>query len=143
MPLTLDDRQQIQDLLVRYAYAIDIDGTEEDLQRIFTDDAVIDSPIHGGHSGVEGIRKFAGHVREMREEVLSRHYLSNFIIDGDGDSATLKAYFVQLITYRKPRPPRRNRITEFLFAGNYDCLARKVDGQWRLARRTGYIDAES
>jgi hypothetical protein len=141
--LTPEDRQQIQDLLIRYTYAVDLDGTEEDLVAIFTEDAVLDSPISGHHAGVEGVRLFMRKAQARRLEMQTRHYATNFRIEGDGDRATLRAYMMLLMTNRKPQPPHRHRTTEFQFAGHYECTARKVDGKWRLDRRTVYVDSES
>jgi hypothetical protein len=141
--LTLEDREQIKDLLIRYTYAIDMDGSEEDLLAIFTEDAVLLSPISGHHAGVEGVRLFAQKAKARRAEMQTRHYATNFLVEGDGDRATLKAYLVVLMTNRKPHPPHRHRVTEFQFAGHYDCTARKVDGTWRLDSRTVYVDSES
>ena len=92
---------------------------------------------------MEGVRLFMRKAQARRLEMQTRHYATNFRIEGDGDRATLKAYLVLLMTYRKPHPPHRHRVTQFQLAGHYDCTARKVNGSWRLERRTVYVDTES
>jgi uncharacterized protein (TIGR02246 family) len=143
VPLSIEDRLSVQDAVTRYAYLADYDGTEEDFLGLFTEDGVLGSPISGEHSGVDGIRKFARGLIKRREDVQMRHYMTNLTIDGDGDHATVKAHMLQFMTYRAPIRPRPGLVTEFLFAGRYDFVLRKVDGRWRIQRRTVYVDAQA
>jgi hypothetical protein len=128
--------------MVRYAFAVD-EAEEEEFQRIFTDDAVIDGPW-GKHEGVEGVKRFAKNFPRLaveRKNVKGRHLMTNFLIDGDGDSATMKVYFVEFKTDTSPSDPSRATTSEVLSTGKYDCLARKVDGAWRLQQRLLTMDA--
>ena len=140
MALTLEDRNSIQDLLIHYAYAIDIGSTEEEFLDLFTEDAIMTSPVSGVHEGVEGVKKFRDRHVATRGKVLIRHFITNFIVDGDGGRATLKAYFFEFKTQLELIPPQTERKTEFLFCGNYDCVAIKAKGKWKLQRRTVYVD---
>jgi hypothetical protein len=54
MTLTAQDRIELHELMARYANAVDVDGREEDLQEIFTANALLDSPMSGKFAGAEG-----------------------------------------------------------------------------------------
>ena len=58
MGLPLEDRIAVQDLLVKYAYAIDVECTEQEFLDLFTEDAVMVSPLSGRHEGIAGVKKF-------------------------------------------------------------------------------------
>ena len=58
MPLSLQNRFAIEGLMARYAYAIDVDCTEEEFLDLFTEDAQMLSPYSGVHEGVEGVKLF-------------------------------------------------------------------------------------
>jgi hypothetical protein len=51
----------------------------------------------------------------------------------------LKAYFLEFKTQLE-LPPNTERKTEFFFGGSYDCDIRRVDGKWKMKRRTVFID---
>ncbi len=144
MALTWEEKLDLQDLMVRYAASIDMDdGTEEEFLDVFTEDAVMESPMSGHNIGAAGLKSFFAGIMKTRERMLTRHYITNYRISGDGDRANIKAYFVNLVTCREPRRPKMARVTEFLFAGFYDCTAVRKDGKWRLQRRTVFIDTYS
>ena len=141
MPLSLEDRMAVQDLMVRYAYGIDVECSEEEWLDLFTENAVMTSPFSGVHEGVEGVKAFRAKFLPRRGKTQIRHVITNFLIDGDGDRATLKAYFIELKTQLELSPSDPKPKTEFYFAGSYDCIARKINGRWKLERRTVNIDA--
>ena len=137
--MTLEERQEIEDLFFRYAQALDF-GREDDLHDIFTTDAVLDSPLSGDCD--EGIQEFVARKAADRAtgERVSRHVITNFRMDGDGDIAHVTAYMLEFITWLKAGPQHPSPTTEFMFAGHYDCTLRRVDGRWRIGRRV-YIDS--
>ena len=139
MGLPLEDRIAVQDLLVKYAYAIDVECTEQEFLDLFTEDAVMVSPLSGRHEGIAGVKKFRDRHEITRGKLLIRHIITNFLVDGEGDRATLKAYFFEFKTQLDvPKGPARK--TQFLFSGSYDCLARKVAGKWKLQSRIVSVD---
>ena len=140
MPLSAEDRLDIQELMAQYANAVDVDGREEDLYEIFTDDAVLDSPMSGKFAGREGLKRFGRVVGQMRVVEIGRHFITNLRIKGDGDRATFKAYFFHSSTPRDPVSPGARRATTVSNAGCYDCAARKIGGRWWLERRTVFVD---
>ena len=140
MPLSAQDRLDIHELMAKYANAVDVDGKEEDLFEIFTDDVVLDSPMSGKFSGREGLTQFGKAVARLRSGEIGRHLITNLRIVGDGDRATLKAYFIHSSTPRDPAAPGAKRATSVTNAGQYECAARKISGRWWLARRTVFVD---
>jgi hypothetical protein len=126
--------------MVRYARAVDIDGTEEEFLSMFTEDAILDGPA-GHHEGIQGVKDFARRVIERREVRQGRHVITNLLIDGAGDDASVKAYLVVYMTDTNPIPPKSSRMSELLYVGTYDCTARRIDGAWRLNRRRVKLDA--
>lgn len=137
MALTLEDRLAVQDLMVRYARGIDVDCTEEEWVDLFTENAVMTSPYSGVHEGVEGVKQFRNKFVSRRGKIQIRHVITNFLVDGEGDRATLKAYFTELKTDLQATKPK----TELFFAGSYDCVARKIGRKWKLEHRTVNVDA--
>jgi len=140
MPLSQEDRQAVHDLMVRYTFAADIEGPEDDLVALFTEDALMDSPVSGHYTGSDGVRAWFRRLNGVRRNVQLRHYLSNILIDGDGDRATLKAYFVETKMDLEAIAKGAKVVPEFLIAGHYDCVARKSGGRWRFERRTVNVD---
>jgi hypothetical protein len=132
MSLSLEDRQEIQDLVIRYAQAVDMDGTEEEFRQILMPGAVIDGP-----AGRETLDTFLERLRHVRDRH-KRHILSNFIISGDKDRATVKVYFmiahVEHIGAGSVGNARQRR-TSVSDVGQYDCEVCRVEGAWRLAQR--------
>lgn len=117
MGLTAEDRLEIMDVAARRAYAADWrDGAT--YANLHTEDGV----FIGGHI-VEGHKALEEYVNRMSGPAV-RHILTNFIIDGDGDSATAQYYWwVYRLTNEGPKP--------FLTCV---CFAKllKVDGHWKF-----------
>ena len=93
MPLTyeqISDRIEIEDVLVRYCYAVD-DRDWDAYRGLFTADAVIDDRVTGGlQSGVED------HVQYLKKALagvqLSQHAISTVLIDVNGNHAKVRAH---------------------------------------------------
>jgi ketosteroid isomerase-like protein len=134
--LSIEDRLAVEDLMVRYAYGIDVDCTEAQWLSLFTEDAVMISPLSGHHEGVEGMKKFRERFIPRRGKTQIRHIITNVMVDGEGDTATYKAYFFEFKTEISASAPK----TEFLFAGSYDCTMVKRGKDWKIKRRRVYID---
>jgi hypothetical protein len=86
----ISDRIEIQDLLVRYCYAVD-DRNWDAYRKVFTPDAVIDDTVTGGvRSGVEE------HVAYMQKALsrilISQHALSTTLLEIRGDEASTRAH---------------------------------------------------
>ena len=87
----LADRIEIDDLLTRYAMAID-DGDWDALDSVFTPEATID------YTSAGGIRGSFPEVKAWLEKALApfpvrQHLIGNKRVAIDGDRATVRAYF--------------------------------------------------
>ena len=141
MRLSAEDRLDLQDLILRYGDAArDMSNNTERLRAIFAEDAVLDGP-RGYHVGIEGIIEFAAKERGLPTgDDTSRPYhhtvISNILVDGDGDTATVNATIVQVALVAGDGS-RSGRITG---TGRYECTAKRIDGEWRLQTRVVRID---
>jgi hypothetical protein len=91
------DRVAIQDLMARYAYAVDAKRWEL-LNDVFLDGAEIDFVANGG---IKGYWPALGEwlAPAMSGFTACQHYLSNFATDVSGDRAQSRFYvFTQMIT---------------------------------------------
>lgn len=123
----LRDRLEIQDLLVRYATALD-DRDWKRLATCFLPDAVADYGTMGEHVGYATIEKLCRSALEGLDA--SQHFVSNFEITIDGDTAHSRCYLMaQHVRESAPDGPH------WILAGTYrDALVRSPDG-WRIERR--------
>src|ERR1700688_2900330 len=103
--------------MARYAHSVDVDGREEDLFEIFTDDVVLDSPKSGKFAGREGLKQFGQVVAKLRAGEIGHHLITNIRINGDGDRATFKAYYIHSSTPRNPVSPGAQSATSVSGAG--------------------------
>src|SRR5262245_20551173 len=86
----ISDRFEIQELLVRYCYAVD-DRDWEAYRKVFTPDAVIDDTITGGvKSGVE--EHIAYMKKALSKILISQHAISTTLLDIKGDVASARAH---------------------------------------------------
>ena len=131
----LSDRAEIQDLIVEYAHVVDTHRWD-DLDALFTEDAVLDFTATGGVSGdlptikaffAEALGLFAGHQHLVAA--------SRITIDGDTASASTICH--------NPMWLEHDGETKIIQVGlwYHDTLVRTADG-WRIATRTqqkGYL----
>ncbi|MFZ5706794.1 MAG: nuclear transport factor 2 family protein [Pseudomonadota bacterium] len=124
----MSDRLEIQDLITRYAYAID----EQDwnaLDRVFTPDAVIDYTDLGGAKGSLSETK-AYLAQAMPTFPAFQHLSTTTRIDIDGDSARTKTILFN------PMVMNHEGEERVFFIGLWynDELVRTADG-WRIKHR--------
>ncbi len=120
-----EDRQDISDLLVRYATGID--RRDWPLFRtVFTDDCELDYGVIGSWKGVDAVTDFMEKSHELAGHTL--HRLSNQVIEVDGDKALARTYVDALIMVGDEGAGVNG-------VGFYDDeIVRTPDG-WRIARR--------
>jgi hypothetical protein len=84
----ISDRLEIEDLLVRYCYAVD-DRDWDAYRKIFTPDAVLDDTVTGGvRSGVD---EHAAYLEKALSKILiSQHGISTILFDIKGDEARVR-----------------------------------------------------
>ena len=126
MPISGEDRGAILDLASRYCHTFDL-GDPEGWADCFTEDGTFEAP---GRTlkGREELRKMAA---EAQFPAPIRHIPSAFLIDGEGDSATMCCYFTVL---RLDSPPSTIAV------GRYEDQIVKRDGSWKLAARRAIMD---
>lgn len=120
-----DDRQDICDLLVRYATGID--RRDWPLFRtVFTDDCELDYGEIGNWKGVDAVADFMEKVHALAGHTL--HRLTNQAIAIDADSATACTYVDGLIM-------AGDNNSGVNAIGFYDDEVVRTVAGWRIARR--------
>jgi len=130
-PNEVADRLAIQDLLTRYAVAIDTkDWTL--LDTVFTPDATLDYESSGGpRAPYPDARAWLARVLEPM--VMTQHILGNVTIELDGDSARSRAYYYNPMG--AGAPDEEDGMLLFFNGGYYtDRLTRTAAG-WRITER--------
>ncbi len=129
-PMTLDDRIAIQDLVARYAWALDT-GDIDALIACFTPDARIveevfeDPDVWEGH---DGIRRISEHYRNAKGFPGRQHHTSQLMVEGGGEAADARSFV--FVTECHGEPPYLLRFT-----GYYQDKVVKQDGQWLFKER--------
>jgi 3-phenylpropionate/cinnamic acid dioxygenase small subunit len=120
-----EDRQDISELLVRYATGID--RRDWPLFRtVFTDDCELDYGEIGTWQGVDAVTEFMDKTHAMAGHTL--HRLTNQVIAVDGDNATARTYIDAVIMFGD------NQAGVNAWGFYDDDVVRTADG-WRIARR--------
>jgi 3-phenylpropionate/cinnamic acid dioxygenase small subunit len=123
-----DDRQDISDLLVRYATGID--RRDWPLFRtVFTDDCELDYGEIGAWQGVDAVTDFMRQAHAQAGHTL--HRLSNQVITLDGDRATARTYVDALIM----AGDNASGGAGVNGIGFYDDDIVRTQAGWRIARR--------
>ena len=120
-----EDRQDISELLVRYATGID--RRDWPLFRtVFTDDCELDYGEIGTWQGVDAVTDFMDKTHAMAGHTL--HRLTNQAITVDGDKASARTYIDAVIMFGD----NQSGVNAWGFYD--DDVVRTADG-WRIARR--------
>lgn len=120
-----EDRQDIGDVLLRYATGID--RRDWPLFRtVFTDDCELDYGEIGVWNGVDAVTEFMQQTHAMAGHTL--HRLTNQVIVLDGDRAEARTYVDALIMVA-------NNASGVNGIGYYDDQIVRTDAGWRIARR--------
>jgi len=125
----ISDRIEIDDLLTRYATALD--AKDWDLfTACFTSDAYIDYTAAGGIKGaLPEVRQWLAEV--MAAFPMTQHFVTNRAVDLDGDRATCRSCLFNPMGL----PDGVSGLVVFFDGGHYrDRLVRTADG-WRIAER--------
>ena len=124
----ISDRLEIQDLMVRYSYAID-NRDWDALDRVFTPDAHIDYSVFGGSVGdLPSTKAFL--TEAMPNFPVYQHMVSGTTIAFDGDTATAKTQC------HNPMPLGDTDDSPLMVCGLWyvDKLVRTAEG-WRIKER--------
>lgn len=125
----LADRREIEDVLYRYAHALDSKHWDRLGAEVFTADAVCDFLELGGvHEGAQAAADFIASVLGGLDA--SQHLIGTPLIDVAGDTARSRCYLQAQHVFLGAEGG-----DHFLVGGTYvDDLARTPDG-WRITRR--------
>lgn len=130
-------RAEIEDLQARYMFALDWYDADA-YAATFTEDGVLDwagGVVHGREAireEVHGMRAhFAGReaADAPKRPARLRHFISNIVIEIDGDRATGRAYWFE---FNNDTPGRWPYVGGY---GHYEDEMRRVDGRWLFSRR--------
>jgi 3-phenylpropionate/cinnamic acid dioxygenase small subunit len=120
-----EDRQDISDLLVRYATGID--RRDWPLFRtVFTDDCELDYGEIGVWKGVDVVADFMEQTHALLGHTM--HRMSNMVITIDGNQAAARTYLDGLMM----APDNKSGVNAI---GFYDDEIVRTDDGWRIARR--------
>jgi 3-phenylpropionate/cinnamic acid dioxygenase small subunit len=120
-----EDRQDISDLLVRYATGID--RRDWPLFRtVFTADCELDYGEIGAWNGIDAVTDFMEQVHAPAGHTL--HRLTNQTIAVDGDTAVARTYVDALVMFGDNQSGANG-------IGFYDDEIVRTDDGWRIARR--------
>jgi 3-phenylpropionate/cinnamic acid dioxygenase small subunit len=120
-----EDRQDIADVLLRYATGID--RRDWPLFRtVFTDDCELDYGEVGSWQGVDAVTEFMQQAHAMAGHTM--HRLTNQVITVDGDSAQARTYVDALIMLE-------DNTSGVNAAGFYDDEFVRAERGWQIARR--------
>ena len=134
----LEDRIMIEDLMSRYIFALDWRDAEM-YAETFTEDGVLN---YGGGQAVgrDAIAALVQGIRDNETESAAsdatglrpphtQHFVTNIVLDIDGDEATSWAYWVAMSNNTEDRAAR---VSSY---GHYVDHLRKVDGEWLFTDR--------
>ena len=128
--LTVADRLGIQELLARYAWALDT-GDVDGFLACFTPEAVVIEEVFEEPDRWEGhanLRRLAEHYKGVPDFPGRQHHVSQVLAEGDTQRCTVRSF--TFVTECRGEPPYILR-----FAGYYEDQAVKVRGDWLFAQR--------
>lgn len=114
----------VQATLARYCHRLD-DGDIDGVLALFTPDGVF-SYLGATAHGPDELRAFFARSQGT-PELRGKHLTVNVDVQVDGDTATSRADFLYL------RAGETGPIPQI--AGRYEDDLRRIDGEWRIARR--------
>jgi SnoaL-like domain len=131
----LSDRQEIDDLLVAYCYAVDMHKWDE-LDAIFTADATLDFTATGGEAGdLPSIKGFFDRALNLFKG--HQHLVATSKVTLDGDTASAVTLCHNPMWFGDDTAPG----VMFVGLWYHDTFVRTADG-WRISKRVqqkGYM----
>jgi uncharacterized protein (TIGR02246 family) len=118
-----DDRDAIFDISVKYAHYLDANDVDRFVE-LFTEEG----EFVGSTSTIRGRAELRAFVEKRKSgpSYQGRHIVVNPLIEITNDDATMRSYFL----FSQGNPPA------LLNAGVFEDSLRRVDGVWRITRRT-------
>jgi hypothetical protein len=131
--LTASDYLEIQQLVARFSYAVDMHGGDGSaFAALFTPDGSVDAKAKGTAQLVE----FAAQTNKDRSgPAFTRHFVTNVVITPAPGGATGRSYLLTLDAAEGDKP------TTMLGGGHYDDVYVKTPQGWRIKSRN-YVQSE-
>lgn len=123
----LSDRYEITGLMTAYTRAVDT-GSWDDLDAVFTDDAVLDYESTGGPVGP--LSEAKPFIRNLEGFTRWQHMLGQFAIEYAGDTASGTTYMFNPMV--STRPDGTEQLIEV--GGYYHFEATRTSSGWRLSK---------
>lgn len=124
--LTVEDHLAIQQLVARYAYALDQNADNGAAYAdLFTDDAVFRQPRTEGRANLAKLASSAPHGPNY-----VRHFITNHVIEATPDGATGKQYLVVADIRESGQPG------SIFLGGQYEDVYARTPQGWRFKART-------
>jgi ketosteroid isomerase-like protein len=121
----LEDIEAIRALKMRYCDLCDRGYDADSLMPLFTEDAVWDGGMFGRYEGARRIRRFFEATGAIVR--FARHYVTNSVIDVDGDRASGRWYLLQAATM-----PGRDGERAVWGAARYDERYLRAAEGWKF-----------
>jgi hypothetical protein len=122
----VSDRDDIADVLVRYATGIDSKNSAL-LRSCFTDDLYADYGNTGVWEGGDAITKWMDDTH--RTMPATNHMISNVVVAVDGDHATATSYVHAVLVINEERTQAVDAVGTY-----HDVLVRTAEG-WKIRER--------
>ena len=149
----IEDYIAIEQLLVRYAIALNTEDADAYVNTFAPDGELRlirqegEAPFAGPFTGRDALRKqwFPGHPGpgaprpELRRFGAMRHVTTNPLIQVRGNTATVDAIFMEVVSNGPNIPPGSKPPTIWAMGRYMDELV-KLDGRWYFKRRTVITD---
>ena len=124
------DRREIQDIIHRYAWALDT-GDVERFVSCFCPDGVLiwdafETPDR--YEGTDALRRFATVLRDLPSSAGRQHFISNTLIEGEADEARACSYVI--VFTRRDAGPHLVGVM-----GWYEDVLRRSAQGWRIRER--------
>jgi hypothetical protein len=131
--LTAADYLEIQQLVARYSYAVDMHGGDGSAYAaLFTPDATFGTQA----KGTAQLAELAAKTNKDRSgPAYTRHFVTNVVIKPSAEGATGRSYLVAIDISENGKP------TTLLHGGHYDDVYVKTPLGWRIKSRS-YIRSE-
>lgn len=128
MPIAIEDRIEIHEILARLDHAVDA-GDWDTYLSYFEPDATMDPGFAPPSAGLEAIRQFLnaseGNTRGKR------HVATNVVVDGNASEALARSYLTVI---------EREDIPKVVATAVIEDTLVKRDGRWRVTRHAVSVD---
>jgi 3-phenylpropionate/cinnamic acid dioxygenase small subunit len=128
--LSSEDRREIQEVIYRYAWALDT-GDVDRFVDCFDPDGILiwdafETPDR--YEGAESLRRFATFLRDLPGSAGRQHLVGNTLIEGEGDEARASSYAIVFT-----RQAEGSHLVGVM--GWYEDVLRRSEAGWRIRER--------